>query len=100
MRARGKLPFFTTVAEGVSAVLTGGPVLPQPTPSWQPIETAPRDGSWFATFSPGEGFATAYDLAFFDVASGTFCKICCGFQYATHWLPLGRPLAATGDSHG
>lgn len=54
---------------------------------WQPIASAPRDGTTFLTFTPGEP-AYQYDLAQFDTAHDEFGKWGCGFQYCTHWMPL------------
>ena len=52
---------------------------------WQPIETAPRDGSRFFVFSER---TETYDFANFDLKHGEFCKDGCGWQNATHWAAL------------
>jgi hypothetical protein len=52
---------------------------------WQPIATAPRDGTWFFTRSDPNSYCP-YDVAQFDLATGEFVKAGCGFQYVTHWL--------------
>lgn len=53
---------------------------------WQPIATAPRDGTWFFTRSNPNSYCP-YDVAQFDPAVREFVKAGCGFQYVTHWLP-------------
>lgn len=59
---------------------------------WQPKETAPRDGSWFLTYSPDS--SSPYDVASFDVEYDDFCKYGCGWQYVSHWAPLQPPQGA------
>jgi len=68
-------------------------------PGWQPIETAPRDGTWFLGFEPGkhledqnrvwkwvddgadwQGFVDAADMNDYD-------------EQPTHWMPLPEPPA-------
>jgi hypothetical protein len=60
---------------------------------WHPVETAPRDGSWFFTKSDSEAYCS-YDVAQFVLELGDFCKAGCGFQYVTHWRPAEGALAA------
>lgn len=55
---------------------------------WPLIDTAPRDGSWFVTYTPGGDPDARYDLARFDSQLEEFCKVGCGFQYVQRWFPL------------
>jgi hypothetical protein len=61
---------------------------------WQPIETAPRDGSPFLTYSPPEDWVVdedCYDVAVWSERWGKFAKQGCGFNAVTHWSPLEPP---------
>jgi hypothetical protein len=61
---------------------------------WRPIATAPKDGSWFATWSPlDDGSEGNLDKAQWDEQEGCFLKVCCGWPYVTHWAPFlpGKP---------
>ena len=65
---------------------------------WQPIETAPRDGTEFLATNGEYRFITAWRPA--DCRSG-FGSIhsCCGYyedQKPTHWMPLPGPLVCRG----
>lgn len=62
---------------------------------WQPIETAPESGEWFMTYSPDAD--DPFDFAVFDREQGHFCKVCCGYQYATHWMPMPPPPQPIGE---
>jgi hypothetical protein len=57
---------------------------------WQPIETAPKDGS---TFLVHTGERESYDLAEYSARYGEFVKHGCGWDYATHWAPLDAAIA-------
>lgn len=61
---------------------------------WRPIETAPKDGSTFITYSPPfrEGEDPDIDTAGYIIAEDEFWKCGCGFQYVTHWTPMVRPV--------
>ena len=61
---------------------------------WQPKATAPRDGSWFLTFVPDDDRSINYDFAYWDEEIALFCKMGCGWQYVTHWMPLPQPPEA------
>lgn len=60
--------------------------------AWQPRETAPRDGSWFLTWSepPGE-YWIGMDFAKFDLELEQFVKCGCGWAYVQFWMPLPPP---------
>lgn len=78
---------------------------------WQPIETAPKDGTWFMICRAGEGFES-YEVGRYDpyhfpeyveVSGGLYRKEerqlleWRGFNNmhrATHWKPLDAPPAA------
>jgi len=68
---------------------------------WQPIESAPKDGTVFITYSPPvcEGDTCNFDFAEWDTDLEDFCKHGCGWQFATHWRPLPKPplVAALGE---
>lgn len=59
-----------------------------PVTDWPLIEAAPRDGSWFVTYTPGVHPDATFDLARFDAEFDDFCKVGCGFQYVERWFPL------------
>lgn len=61
---------------------------------WQPIETAPKDGTPFVTYMPTDEDSEpddCYDIAYWSDAWGAFCKAGCGFRFVTHWKPLQPP---------
>lgn len=61
---------------------------------WQPIETAPRDGSWFIVYIPDNPMVWGnYELsAWMKVGNepGYFCQtdVSEELEGATHWMPL------------
>lgn len=59
--------------------------------TWLPIESAPKDGSLFLTYSPDGVYNQGIDLAEYDSQNAIFCKHGCGWQYVTHWQPLPPP---------
>lgn len=79
---------------------------------WQPIETAPRDGTWFMICRKGEGYSS-YEIGrysplhvpkYISVGGGLFKaenEIVYewpgfnNFHRATHWAPVLDPLEAT-----
>ena len=85
------------------------PVVSARTTEWQPIETAPRDGTWFLICRANEGWESyeigAYDPLFHDRftevgAGGLYKKEVVityewrgfnNFDRATHWMPLPEP---------
>lgn len=64
-------------------------------PQWQPIATAPMDGSPFLTYSPpihkDDDPRDCYDIAYWDEGFGSFAKMGCGFASVTHWKPVHPP---------
>ena len=74
---------------------------------WQPIETAPRDGTWFVIYCAGE--EDSYEIGryeplmghdFVEAGRGLYRKVdkelyewtgFNNFHCATHWLPLPPP---------
>lgn len=67
--------------------------------SWQPIETAPRDGSMFLAYCMRNDSVSYMDTVWFEKTkySGTGERLQDGtgnFVNATHWMPL--PAAPVG----
>ncbi len=75
---------------------------------WRPIETAPKDGTWFMICREGKGFESyevgRYEPSFWDkyipVEDDLFRKTreqvfdwrgFNNFHRATHWMPLQEP---------
>ncbi len=76
--------------------------------AWQPIETAPKDGTWFLICRASEGF-DSYEVGRYDplmhdhyepVGGGLYRKVqdqiydwrgFSNFPRATHWMPLPSP---------
>lgn len=76
--------------------------------AWQPIETAPRDGTWFVIFIP-EFESQRYEVGRYnpyyshnyeEVEGGLYKKVAWvgyewdgfnNFGHATHWMPLPEP---------
>lgn len=82
---------------------------------WQPIASAPKDGSAFFTYIPWEELDDCdpedhYDIAGWDLENGEFWKTKCGFDLVTQWKPLPEPPdpditpnvhgTGTGRGHG
>jgi hypothetical protein len=75
--------------------------------TWQPIDTAPRDGSRFLAYLPDEAPRRQIEIAWQN-ASGVMAV---GAQFSfdltpvTHWMPLPAPPAGAaprqeGAGHG
>jgi hypothetical protein len=62
--------------------------------SWQPIETAPRDGTVILVYAPGL-FQTA---AWVDGYWTTACEN--WLDDVTHWMPLPEPPTTKGANNG
>lgn len=66
---------------------------------WQPLATAPRDGSAFEVWSPrrqasdGSEYGPSVDVCQWEEEYGDFIKHGCGLDDATHWRPLIGPDA-------
>lgn len=83
--------------------------------TWQPIETAPKDGTWFMICNTKDGF-DSYEVGchdpmlwpeYVEVDGGLFRKemkpihVWRGFNNmhrATHWMPLPDPPTARGSA--
>jgi hypothetical protein len=80
--------------------------------TWQPIETAPRDGTWFLIACAEDGYSS-YEVGAYDpLMVAKYEPVECGlysrseavayewrgfnnFHCATHWMPLPAPPEAT-----
>jgi len=63
---------------------------------WQPIETAPKDGSWFLAFNPNSNMCWApYEFASWTTdwsGRSYYCQEDTSEETeATHWMPLPEP---------
>jgi len=61
---------------------------------WQPIETAPKNGTPIICFTPDENFSekTGFDLIWWEPSEGAWFYGAADFFSAspTHWMPLPR----------
>jgi hypothetical protein len=57
---------------------------------WQPIETAPKDGSNFLQYSPRRGVTMNHWHAFKTEEGGCLNHIVFN-DMPTHWMPLPEP---------
>jgi hypothetical protein len=65
---------------------------------WQPIESAPKDGSRFLGYSPyALEMGTAYWVTSQSRISGYWYGLCFTLTSPTHWMPLPNPPAKTQD---
>ena len=56
---------------------------------WQPIETAPRDGTYIDIWSPRDGRVTE---VFWDTEGDDWVSLCTVWSgNPTHWMPLPEP---------
>ena len=57
---------------------------------WQPIETAPMDGSWILTYTNLQGFDNEFMAVKYDHnygwSGGAYTEL-----KPTHWMPLPEP---------
>jgi hypothetical protein len=61
---------------------------------WQPIDTAPKDGTWYLTYGPeGHGMARYMDCMNDPDMAGWFE----GAVLDTHWMPLPAAPTETPD---
>lgn len=73
--------------------------IPAPQGSWQPISTAPRDGTWFLAQGDGRGLSGDFENCTFvctwedDLGGYTGWQSVPGDYPAqpTHWMPLPNP---------
>lgn len=67
-------------------------------PSWQPIETAPKDGVWFVALQDGETYPCEWREEQPDEGrshKGWFDLFNSSFEEPTHWTPAGPALPST-----
>jgi hypothetical protein len=67
-------------------------------PEWRPIETAPKDGTWFLAHGDGDGWENCSFVCEWTEVGGW--RECPGDYAAlpTRWLPLpAAPTEARGD---
>ena len=59
---------------------------------WQPINTAPRDGSIILVYGSFEGMSKTIGKAFWIYSNWELLGDCAGSTFnATHWQPLPKP---------
>lgn len=61
---------------------------------WKPIATAPRDGTWFMTYTADDRDDYCYpnfDFAKWCPETEDWAKCGCGFEQATHWAAVPSP---------
>ncbi|UYW25733.1 DUF551 domain-containing protein [Methylorubrum extorquens] len=66
---------------------------------WQPIDTAPKDGSWFLACNPASSMCWApFEFASWNEQGGFYCEEDVSEPTeATHWMPLPAPPASSGQ---
>jgi hypothetical protein len=74
-----------------------------PSDAWQPIETAPKDGTWILGWAQSD--STPYRVSWGRNHNGsmTWCTSSFSFVggYITHWMPLpAPPLRPDGQTGG
>lgn len=62
--------------------------------TWQPIETAPKDGIVVLVYDPNSWFKDPINVDWYSLNPDTFGW--CGTP--THWMPLPAPPQAAGTS--
>lgn len=90
------------------AMLAAAPE-PPPQMTWQPIESAPRDGTWFVAAMFDDEYGPQYEVGAYDplihaqyepAGDGLFRKVesiayewqgFSNFAHMTHWMPLPAP---------
>ncbi len=87
----GQVHFARILMDSVASVIDAALL---DSDGWQPVATAPRDGSWFFTKTDGH---YPYDVARYDAESGGFVKYGCGFQHVKYWRRAELPPLATID---
>jgi hypothetical protein len=60
---------------------------------WQPIETAPKDGTWVLSWGAHHGIGIARHNGLFAHMTGVS-----GWDGSTHWQPLPDPPSLTPNS--
>jgi len=67
-------------------------------PNWQPIETAPKDGTHFLGFVEwGEAILECQFVCYYSAAKGRFAIVCAPDVeiHVSHWMPLPEPPKET-----
>ena len=59
---------------------------------WQPIETAPKDGTWILVYTPeNEEFKGGHSVATWAMNTWIYDGMCPEEWPPTHWMPLPQP---------
>lgn len=75
-----------------TAELTAILALAAPAEGWQPIETAPKDGTWIIGATPHGVTPLRWGVSWDDQHWANGCVV----YQPTHWMPL--PAAPTGET--
>ena len=68
--------------------------------AWQPIKTAPKDGSWIIVCVVENGTAYRPSVGIWDFEREAWSDgLNCGEWPVTHWMPLPPPPQETNDDH-
>ncbi len=66
---------------------------------WQPIETAPKDGTWFTAYNEAFHGPAVYPCQFDEESElwvGVIDQMFLDGALPTHWMPLTPPPKETG----
>lgn len=58
---------------------------------WQPIETAPKDGTCVLLFEPCQPIGASMEVGWYDSGLGAWYSMSGCALKPTHWLPLPEP---------
>lgn len=70
--------------------------------TWQPIETAPKDGTWIMGWSENDSNPARISWGRNHNNKLAWCTAFCSFVdgYITHWTPLPRTTLSASDNEG